>query len=515
MALPIDIENYISKNTKVVMGKILIQGVATSLDKVLDNINFEDIEAGHLEDPKGYYSFIHEKTAKKKSVIKQRIQKIIRSLKEEGNTPSPELEWSYEDFLKYVPIVDLGRKEVVRMYDRDLRLVDDGVMTYSAWRKLLPPDITNSIPCTPAVFTYNPLKLISSWKEVRNNIDLLHLNTYNPPEWRSKKIEKAECPELIKRFVIHLFPDKECRKYALNWVRNSILKERNGTYLILNAGKGVGKNLFVGICKSLVGENNFEMASTGFLESNFNSVLLDKRLICLDEFSIDSKSKMEKIKRYINASQNIERKGIDADKTQMTYNSFIICNNRGSDIKIEHDDRRFSPMEVTEKELSDIMNKEERNVIDQLGRLEEFSGETRESLEEMIAQFGVWLIQNCESKVWDEDSPWKGTRFYELVESSLWNWQRFLIDVFMRKEEVSYEYEMIKFEFENSSRHRDKFPNLHKVKDFLLCYKLDGKHIGYMEKIGGTNKYNIKVEERFHPQSENFCNEEDLVSNIL
>ena len=185
---------------------------------------------------------------------------------------------------------------------------------------------------------YDPYDVIPLSEVMIDDQMALRLNLYTPPLWRTREFMPS-CPEPIKKLLRHLFPVEDHRTYVLDWMYRTILS-RNECYLVLNGAKGVGKGVFMALMRAISGQHNYSEAPDSLLDSQFNSVLDRKRVIALDEFRVD-KEKHTKLKRYANKFQNIEKKGVDADKLVETYNSFIIANNDETDMYIEFDDRRF------------------------------------------------------------------------------------------------------------------------------------------------------------------------------
>ena len=95
--------------------------------------------------------------------------------------------------------------------------------------------------------------------------------------------------------------------------------------------------------KAAIGETNHVMAPVGWDKSYFNSWLGENQLILFDEAKVKTDGHNEnvnKLKRIINDSQNIEKKGKDADKTQQNFASFFITQNNGTkNFKLEMDNR--------------------------------------------------------------------------------------------------------------------------------------------------------------------------------
>jgi len=294
------------------------------------------------------------------------------------------------------------------------------------------------------------------------------LNTYKKPAWQERKqLSKEEIgqyafPQLFIDFMLHLFPTKECRTFVLDWLHFA-LTDRCETYLVLNGAKGIGKNLFSEmLCKPLMGDNNHKVAQPSALTSDFNALLRDSRMIVMDEFRIDTPEKINKLKRYVNEEQMIERKGVDVDSTTKTYNSFIISNNDQADMKISWDDRRFSVADMTSKKINEAWSKEKMaSFVDMCSDMD------------AIKNIGYCLMyrQPTHSKF----DAYKGSHFYALCYSSFSEWQRIIVDLACTR----HYREITNSELRKEYRRRtetNKLPGTARIKDFVQNYRHDGLH---------------------------------------
>jgi len=434
------------------------------------------------------------------SIFTDIVEDIIREKeKEERNKFSLKKkglpEWPEELWTRLFPVQDI---ETGKSFLFDESNSEISFICYEAFKSCAPPELRKNRPILPCLSLYNPLTLDKSWvrplKEhtgkYNDDYPTLFVNRHVAPEWRFTIIEGVpKCPELIEKFLDHLFPNKQCKRYLLNWIRNSILEERNGTYLVLNAAKGVGKNLFVDIIKELVGERNFSKVNRGFFDSQFNSLLEDKRLILIDEQAINTPERIDRVKDYINPEQNIEKKGVDANSVTITYNSFIICNNRETDIKLDHDDRRFSVMEMTNVPLKKVFSLEDIVALD---KIKEYP--------DMIAEFGHWILKECKAPEYDIETPWKGERFSHLVEVSLWEWQKFILDKVLSREETEYDFKILQMEYKKYRTSTKSSFSRDRLKSFLDEYIYEGGPLGKLEKEG--KEYILIPDKRFLPETD-------------
>ena len=379
-------------------------------------------------------------------------------------------------FLNYKPVKNLITSEVAMLCSKTGRISD---IAYDSWKTFLPQEAVQSIPIWPCITKYNPYDLEVVKKVLWPNspgseetIPALLINEHIPPQWRYEPDDTAKCPLRILRFLNHLFPKEECRDFFLNWLRNAILS-RNNTNLVLNSVKGTGKNILVedGIF-NLFGSTNCGKAHRAFLTSNFNSVLLNKRIILLDEQRIDTPDKQDKIKDYSNPQQNVERKGKDADSTVETFHSFILLNNRETDIKLEQDDRRYSVMDMAEVRLDSVMSESE---------IRKLIADFRDPVK--IHSFGNWILHHCEDDRWSTESAYKGDKFKRLIEVSLWEWQTFVLEAIISRKEDQYDLELLKSRYKRVRSGPKSSIIKDLVMDFLKNYKHEGKDLGSIEKV--------------------------------
>jgi len=301
---------------------------------------------------------------------------------------------------------------------------------------------------------------------------IIRVNQYTPPEWRKLGRDDDECPEVIAKVLEHLFPDEECRKFVLNWLHN-MLMNRNETYLILNGAKGCGKGVFTAMAEALVGPEHSAKAPTGLLDSTFNGVLLNKRLIVFDEHIINTEDRIAKLKEYANPNLNVEFKNKNALKSMRTHNSYLITNNSVTDMKVEHDDRRYSVADMTENRLEDAVPSED---------IQQLMVDLVEDIDLQV-NWGNYIINHGKSDKYDQFSDWRGARYHRLVRASLSMWKAFIYDLFKR-EDLKFEISHIdlkrKFKREKDS---PAMADVDKVEEFLSDFRTeDGEKIGVMLK---------------------------------
>lgn len=370
------------------------------------------------------------------------------------------------------------------LFDRELGCCVE--FNVDTWKDLLPKDATLRDAVTQhnmlGRIEYNPYSLNPTRSITFHSQEVYEFNSHVVPDWRKMKVGDPQMPDLVTRLLAHLIPDEDCRAFVINWL-HLMLTSRCQTYLTLNSVMGTGKGRLTGLAQALVGLPNYAEASQGFLESRFNYVMRNKRCFVLDETPITEQNKRI-LKLIINNMVNLEGKGIEADKLFQNFASMIISNNYDFNIHLDRLDRRFAVPELTDKPLLASM---EQSEIDDLSL-------KLESDTEFVANIGHWILQHGRDTRWDEFSAWKKDKFYFLVENSLHEWQKFIVERIKTKQynqlfldDLIYDYQEVQGKV---------FPGKSKIEAFLLSYTdREGHHYGVLKLEDGrrfieiTNKY--------------------------
>ncbi len=273
-------------------------------------------------------------------------------------------------------------------------------------------------------------------------------------------------PLIAHEFMEHLFPDSECRRFVWSWMHHA-LTNRAETYLVLNGKKGIGKNLFSeNFLRILVGEDNWKVAQESIVTSDFTAVLDKSRMVVMDEVKIDTPEKVNKLKRYINSRQNIEKKGVDADQVTKTYNSFVVQNNDESDMRVEHDDRRFSVIDLTKDILRVKWGQAKIDSFIELMATSEFQ-----------QQLGYYVLYFPKEKLFQTFDDWRGPHFYRLVYVSLAEWKRTIVDTMISRAANEYDLRDVRatYKVRVDGNGASKFPTkTQRIREFLEEYRHNG-----------------------------------------
>ena len=407
-----------------------------------------------------------------------------KTSKFKGPTELPE---SYLERFNFIPINNIQKDEVL-LYNTHARILSE--LNFKAWERTLDKDEKAAAlsRLRDSILVYDPYNLESFVPIEWENMNVMKVNLYQAPPWRSREGDPSlPCPPLIEKVFKHVFPDPTARRYVLNWIRNALLN-RNETYLVLNGKKGLGKGLIADhIIPALVGHKHFAPAPVGIFTGQFNSVLDKKRVIFFDEFKV-GKAEHTRLKRLINKFQNIEKKGVDADKREEIYNSYLVSNNDVADMYLEYDDRRFGVPNIGTTPITEVISVK---LLDQL------VADLEDGESDLIWQFGYWVFYHCEAPELNQFSVIRGRQFWRIVYASLHEWERFIVDKMVDEGEEELEVRQLGREFSRQGGGAAIFPrSITKIEDFLLNYKHEGKHhIGTIEK-NAENEWVIKAFKR-------------------
>lgn len=242
------------------------------------------------------------------------------------------------------------------------------------------------------------------------------LNKYQKPSWRSKS--DYQKPVRFLEYLKHLFRgDKEQMAYVLRWMYQ-LVYSRNEVALVFNGLKGTGKSLFATLCSSLTGSIYTEKAGLGFGRKEFNTFLMDKILVYIDEVPI-TKERYSSLKSYFDERQTIEGKGRDPINVR-THTNFIISHNSPNDFYIETSERRFSFMDIAETPLNEVWPAEV---------LQEFAREISDEESDLIKNIGLYVTSYGEqnSALLNPFEVYKGTTYTNLVHFHLNAYMKTLI----------------------------------------------------------------------------------------
>lgn len=209
-----------------------------------------------------------------------------------------------------------------------------------------------------ASMVYNPQKELYWCDEYKH----YYVNSYIEPEWKKEPdyfnlmerhkndpITFSKLGNLLRSFLIHLFPDTAIRNEVLKWCAFSNT-EKLQTYLTLIGPPGIGKNLLVEEFLGYYhGEDNLNFPKdviTKFNEKNCSSTLLffdEKMMVNIEQYN--------EMKTFINKKLAFEEKGKAIHMAQNFANVVWSCNTKDTMSGMSRDDRRFKIVPVTSSTL--------------------------------------------------------------------------------------------------------------------------------------------------------------------
>lgn len=366
-----------------------------------------------------------------------------------------------------VPCVDPTNLEKIILIDKDTK--EKTPYDYKTFNYLLGWEMQDIYSrCMYAKHIYNPRSDKTTYTINYEGQNMEVVNTYRPPHWRKVDIENPTLPPLFIKFFNHLFPIQDEREYVYDWLHKS-LTDRAYVYLVLNGKKGVGKNTFKLLFRALHGAHNFVDGKKSLLTTQFNSQLEECRALVLDEirYTEDEENVLKEIQ---NDYLSIERKGEDATRGSIIHCSIVLMNNEAKDNYIAVDSRRFSPMQLGDKNLNEVMTEEEISTL--LGKLKE---EGDEFDLDFVANIGHWILRLGRDPRFGKEADYKGPKFYELVQTSLSEWKKFILleiaNLKRAEGEGSIRLSEIAENFSRKYKSRRTFPDFTRVINFCEYYK--------------------------------------------
>lgn len=350
---------------------------------------------------------------------------------------------------------------------------------------------------------FNPLREQAIYTNTIDGVKYQVFNKCKTPKWFSRTPAKDNIEgSLIQRFLFNLFPDKESLDIALSWAYHAFTS-RNQTYLMLIGSQGVGKGMFTSLLEQLVSPEYSEKCTDALLKEKFNSQIKDKRLLVLDEISIESKEVVGKLKSMANNFVPYEAKGKDAT-TIRNHTSCLLTSNSIGDMSIEPQERRFSAPSIGDRPLAKTMSAEDMST---LAKFLDASSDI-EPHEEVI-NFCHWLLREYKDTKYSNTYVHKGNHFYEMSFNGLASYKQFLIDFLL----TEYDSDVNKFALselnskykasqgkKNSDTKVSLPPNKYIV-DFLKTYRYKdafclGKLVSFVDNKD-SKSFRLEINEEF------------------
>ena len=171
-------------------------------------------------------------------------------------------------------------------------------------------------------------------------------NTYRGP---THAIPQGNFDDFIEAFIslcAHLWPEEP--EYFLQYAAYLCQNERaklEYMVVLISEVKGIGKNLYSEILSNLLGTTNVATTTVKDLTGNFNSNIVDSRLVIIDEMETRfHKKDYGEVKSMITSTVLSRKEKHLTDRTQAVRFTLLGFSNRLDQLTIENGDRRFWPI---------------------------------------------------------------------------------------------------------------------------------------------------------------------------
>jgi gas vesicle protein len=180
--------------------------------------------------------------------------------------------------------------------------------------------------------------------------------------------------------------NEEAYTYCINWLSLALTGHKMPTALFLQSGEGTGKSIIVlFLINKVIGEALGLSTSRCSQLLRFNSQILGKILLCLEELPSSSKTEWHSVSDYLKDlitgnKVDIERKFQDAVQV-INLISLIIITNNESTIKFGKDIRRYMMCDISH---------------DYVGNTKHFNDLSRYCEDDLVGEaFYMYLIENA------------------------------------------------------------------------------------------------------------------------
>jgi len=262
-----------------------------------------------------------------------------------------------------------------------------------------------------AIIAFNPSEGLSWDEEITTSTgpkEYKHYNTYNPPlyTYAEPVTEFPLSEEYVRPFFELFLPNDDERLYVIHWL-HTLMSRKCEDILVLIGTQGNGKNTLMQLATVLAGRENTIIGGKSFAKEKFNSEVMKRKLVNLDEFAIKGIAK-ESLKSFANDFITVEAKGQDPVQVR-NHCSFIVANNSMRSTELEFKDRRFTCPRLSDKDLILEWGKEK------IGRFKEIMDS-----KEFKIEFPYWLMNEVETQQisFPRQLNYITPHFYALVEAA-------------------------------------------------------------------------------------------------
>lgn len=416
-------ETFKKKREKLSEAKVVLSCFRSEIkEKIRTKINCEKSAEIILTELKEYNSKIQELTTEKPEDF---LEKLYSEAKEELKRKPSAIDREDESTKAHIDLIK--KCFMVQNIEENSQIIFVDPLTGEAFNY----DISGVIEMLGKEFSaykkeniklslirYNAFNSLMMSKDKHNRTIY---NTYQAPSWRlnnylkQEEILIADLPECYKTWFKNLVSNHEdSYEYLLDWIATS-LTSRNYTYLTMIGEEGIGKGVTGQIFRQLHGESNYRETSGAVFKTPFNSELINKTLVYVDEVSIKNTDDINRVKAVANDKIRAERKGVDAEEIN-NFASYVFSSNEYDGLKIGDGDRRFSIIELTDKKVQDVP--EIKELVD---------NETL-TKPENIERFARYLYNRKITR--NMKVPFKASERAEIVQKAgMKEWQKELLEV--------------------------------------------------------------------------------------
>ena len=145
--------------------------------------------------------------------------------------------------------------------------------------------------------------------------------------------------------------DEGLYRWLLAWLAHLVQRpfKKPGTALVLIGEQGTGKSKLGGLLKHLFGNHGIGLSSAEGLTRNFNSHLMSRALVAMEETPIKPRE-ANLVKQIITADRILcEPKGVDSFEVDNHIHLIISTNERFA-VPAQHDERRYVVIDVSNRQ---------------------------------------------------------------------------------------------------------------------------------------------------------------------
>lgn len=405
---------------------------------------------------------------------------------------SPEMEEELQDIREnHMPVVDLltGDSKIMR---NDGDQVASPIHFEIYKNQFVPKEWGIIKSNTPVhIFTYDVRKDFPKFMEVSTHQGLKSYptcNLYIPPKWTFQENKREPLHEDHRKVIETRFANIESLERYMCVLYHTITSRSRVICGLVHPRQGTGKSIVNGrIPGALVGATNFAQTGKGFMGNSHKDILLNKRVVFLDEHRL-LKSNQAEEKQFTEDMIYINPKGKPAITVPNNLNWFM-NSNRYEDIYTDPMDRRHY-----------FLDDSGRHIVEEFGR--DFVDSYMHRLnndDEFVANLGYYVLNNFSNPKYGEDAVYRGPTFEKVVRATCFPGYEEIIEELESGEVMDcILYSDCKNDYNRKARlgKGEYFPRLDTFMDFFKAFRWGGKPVCEVERLGKYDCKLIPVEEK-------------------